>query len=338
MKVRDLLLFPLSLLYGTVVFTRNKLYDWGWLSAQKFGTPTLVVGNLSTGGSGKTPHVMYVMARLRDRYELAVLSRGYGRKTQGFRLASESDNAETIGDEPFQIHQKFPGITVAVDGCRVRGMEILERRAKPEVVVLDDAFQHRRLQPGFALLLTPFSEPYTSDFLLPLGRLREWRTGAKRAHCILITKSPKELSPQEKADYLKAIKPGRDQSVYFSTLIYADEVLGEKRRPLTSLSQSITVVTGIANPKPLLKHLDENGFHYKHLAFKDHHNFTAREVEQMRSYASETPVLTTEKDYMRLRGKVENLYYLPITVQILDAEEEFDQMLIDYVENCKKHR
>ncbi|MEH0007755.1 MAG: tetraacyldisaccharide 4'-kinase [Flavobacteriales bacterium] len=338
MKARDILYFPISLVYGTVVFTRNKWYDWGWLSAKAFDTPTLAIGNLRTGGSGKTPHTEYVVSLLKDRYKLAVLSRGYGRKTKGFRLAAEVDNAETIGDEPFQIYQKFPEITVAVDACRARGMQTLERAIKPEVVVLDDAFQHRGLQPGLTLLLTPFSQPYTSDFLLPMGDLREWRTGAKRAHCIVITKSPKDLTPEEQRDYLKQIKPEKNQSVYFSTIAYADTVLGKQRRTLISLPRSILVVTGIANPKPLLQHLDEKGFHYEHLAFTDHHNFTRREIEKMKLYASETPILTTEKDYMRLRGKIENLYYLPIAIQILDAAEQFDQMLVDYVRGRQKHR
>lgn len=338
MKLYRRLLFPFTPLYSAFMHLRNKAYDWGWCSATAFDTPTLVVGNLSLGGTGKTPHTEYLLHLLGSRFKVALLSRGYGRKTRGFRLACQADDARTLGDEPLQIHRKFPRVTVAVDAHRVRGLRLLEQMIKPDLVVLDDGFQHRRLAPGFSLLLTPFSQPYFTDFPLPAGDLRESRRGAHRADCIVVTRSPATLSERQRKRYLQAIKPAAYQRVYFSTVRYADEVCGALKAPLESLPRSLTVVTGIAHPDPLLEHLRSKGFSCRHLAFKDHHNFSDRDLQAIRSQAGGKPVLTTEKDYMRLQGSITPLYYLPIQVHILDEQAQFNRQIVNYVTSHRTDR
>lgn len=338
MKTYRLLLSPFTSLYSALVFLRNKSYDWGWQRTTSFSTPTLVVGNLRVGGTGKTPHTEHLLRLLKDRGTTALLSRGYGRKTKGFRIASRGDGVADLGDEPLQIHRKFPAVTVAVDEKRVRGMQLLEQRVKPDWVVLDDAFQHRSLKPGFSLLLTSFSQPYFSDFLLPAGRLREGRCAARRADCILVTRAPQNLSERQKKAYRKALKSAPHQSVFFSTVVYSKQVCGTETRPLQSLPKAITVVTGIAHSKPLLTHIRQSGFHCQHLAFPDHHNFSEHDRKAIRIKSGDKPILTTEKDYMRLQGQMENLYYLPIHTRILDEEKAFEQKILNYVRNDKRNR
>ena len=316
MKLLRLLLFPVVPIYYIITWLRNRLYDLGWKASTAFPFPVICVGNLSTGGTGKTPMIEYLVRLLKDDYKLATLSRGYGRATKGFRLAGAQDTAATMGDEPFQFYNKFkPELAVAADGDRVRGINQLVLKVAPEVILLDDAFQHRRVKAGFNILLTTYHDLYVDDFVLPSGNLREPVSGAKRAQIIVVTKCPETLSEQERAGVVNLLKPQKQQQVFFSFITYAEHVYSENASlPLKTL-RPFTLVTGIANPKPLLAFLKQAGLSFRHHAFKDHHVFSEQDVAGI--LEDSTCIVATEKDYMRLmqfEQLKDKLFYLPITV------------------------
>ncbi len=308
--------FPIALVYGLVVRLRNFLYDIGFFSSNTFKTPTVCVGNLSVGGTGKTPMVEFLVSNLKDKNKIAVLSRGYGRRSKGWVLAKNDSSVEELGDEPFQIFSKFPQITVAVDADRSQGIRILEATIRPDLILLDDAFQHRKVKPSFSILLTAYGHLYPDDQYLPTGNLRDSKKEAKRADVIVVTKCPINLSASQQTQIRDRLNPSEDQQVLFSTLVYDQMVKGKEGQfALTALkSRKVTLVTGIANPQPLLDFLTETGIVIEHLQYGDHHFFTDREVE---IFNTKELVLTTEKDYTRLQGKVGNLYYLEIKHQFL---------------------
>jgi tetraacyldisaccharide 4'-kinase len=308
--------FPISLVYAVVVGLRNYLYDIGIFKSKAYQMPIICVGNLSVGGTGKTPMIEYLISILKRDHRIAVLSRGYRRKSKGFVLAHPLSNAETLGDEPFQIHSKFPGITVAVDADRQEGIEILEKDIRPDVILLDDAFQHRKVSAGFNILLTNYGALYTSDWYLPTGNLRDGARQAGRADLILVTKCPPNLSPDDRNKIQKALKPRAEQKVLFSCLSYgpATKDNGEAKPLDFFRGQSVTLVTGIADPAPLIAYLGEAGLSFEHARFKDHHYFSKNELERL---SSKPVVLTTEKDYMRLKGKVKGLFYIPVAHSFL---------------------
>ncbi len=297
------ILFPVSLVYGLVVYLRNRLYDWGVFSSKSYQTPVICVGNLSTGGTGKTPMVELLIALLQDTYKVAVLSRGYRRKSKGFVLATANSTVSELGDEPYQLHSKFQKLRVAVDADRQNGIAILEDQVKPDVIILDDAFQHRKVRPGLTLLLTAYDSLYTSDWYLPTGNLRDHKRAAQRADILVVTKSPAESAETDLLKIKHSLQPKPHQSTLFSYLSYDPNVQGKGTlQAITDLrDKQITLVTGIANPKPLLHFLELNGISFEHLWFKDHHNFSLQELEMIRSKPN---VLTTEKDYMRLKNEV----------------------------------
>jgi tetraacyldisaccharide 4'-kinase len=318
--------------YYLVTWLRNILYDAEIKTSRSYDFPVVCVGNLSTGGTGKTPLVEYLIKLLKADYKLATLSRGYGRDTKGFQLANVNSSATLLGDEPFQFYNKFKNdILVAVDEDRQHGIKILRAlKNMPEVVLLDDAFQHRKVKAGLNILLTTYNQPYFNDIVLPTGNLREPRAGAKRAGIIVVTKCPEALSDSEKASIEKRINPDPNQLVCFSTIGYSTVVIsGEKTRPLSSLSK-FTLVTGIANAKPLLDYLSAKNFAFKHLEYKDHYSFTAEDIARI---SENELIVTTEKDYMRLK-KYEvlknKLYYLPIVCHI-DKASAFDEKVKDFV-------
>ncbi|WP_314297500.1 tetraacyldisaccharide 4'-kinase [Capnocytophaga gingivalis] len=314
------LLLPFAILYGLGVRLRHFLYDRGWLSSKRYPFPILCVGNLAVGGTGKTPMVEYLV-RLLGQEQVAILSRGYRRKTRGFVLADDSATAMTLGDEPYQYHRKFPRATVAVCESRQEGIERLLENPHFKYIILDDAFQHRKVQAGTNLLLTSYDKLYTQDFLLPVGSLRDIRSRARKAQIIIVTKCP-ELTQTEQEKIIQQLKPLPSQKVYFTTIAYSDRVYShEDSQALKDfIATPFTLVTGIANPTPLVDFLEKQGASFEHLAYSDHHHFSNRELELLRQKGR---ILTTEKDYVRLEGALPTLYYLPIETQFLN-----DQRLI----------
>ena len=314
------LLLPFAILYGLGVRLRHFLYDRGWLSSKRYPFPILCVGNLAVGGTGKTPMVEYLV-RLLGQEQVAILSRGYRRKTRGFVLADDSATAMTLGDEPYQYHRKFPRATVAVCESRQEGIERLLENPHFKYIILDDAFQHRKVQAETNLLLTSYDKLYTQDFLLPVGSLRDIRSRAHKAQIIIVTKCP-ELTQTEQEKIIQQLKPLPSQKVYFTTIAYSDRVYShEDSQALKDfIATPFTLVTGIANPTPLVDFLEKQGASFEHLAYSDHHHFSNRELEFLRQ---KRRILTTEKDYVRLEGALSTLYYLPIETQFLN-----DQRLI----------
>lgn len=332
MKLIRLLLLPIVPIYFAITWFRNLFYDLGYKSSKSYTFPVLCVGNLSAGGTGKTPMVEYLIKLLKEDYKIATLSRGYGRKTKGFRLANTATTALEIGDEPFQFYHKFKDdILVSVDENRQHGIEILRAlKNKPEVVVLDDAFQHRKVKAGFNILLTTYNKPFYSDFVLPTGDLREPKNGAKRAQVIVVTKCPETINKLEKDIIISKIKPKPYQKVFFSSISYSEFVISNSKKIALQDVQSFTLVTGIANAKPLVSFLNKKQLKFNHLEFKDHYNFSALDIE---CFAKETLIITTEKDFVRLKDHSElsdNLYYLPITVSI-DNSKDFNASILNFI-------
>ena len=336
LKARKLL-YPFSLLYGGITFLRNKLYDKGILKSNSYNLPVIAVGNLSVGGTGKTPLVEYLIKLLGKEYQIATLSRGYKRSSKGFQLLKGTETAAEVGDEPLQFKKKFPEIQVAVDESRSHGIEqLLQQKISPEVILLDDAFQHRQVKAGFYILLTPYQNLYLKDLLLPAGDLREARSGAKRANVVIVTKCPENLSREKQERISQELKLQPGQQLYFSSITYFDEVFGKNRNfKLKELQKRhFSLVTGIANPAPLVAYLKEQGLDFEHKAFPDHHNFSVSEIKELQS---RDLILTTEKDYMRLKNDIseENLFYLPIQIRFLNKPEEFEARIHSYLEPAR---
>ena len=311
------ILFPVSLVYALVVWIRNQFYNLGWFKSKSFSTPLVCVGNLSVGGTGKTPMIEFLVNGLQDQFKLAVLSRGYRRQSKGYVQATDKTLVTQLGDEPFQLHKKFKNLIVAVDADRQNGIQQLASTVKPELILLDDAFQHRKVTPSFSILLTTYENPFISDWYLPTGNLRDSKVAAKRADCIVVTKCPNNLAPKARKEIEKRLKKHPKQHVFFSYLTYENSVFSntDKFAFKDLRKKQITLVTGIANPKPLVAYLKTQDIQFEHLAYKDHHNFTALELKEL---AKRQFILTTEKDYVRLEGKLDTLYYLPVRHQFFD--------------------
>jgi len=290
------------------------------------------VGNLSVGGTGKTPMIEYLIKLLKEDYKIATLSRGYKRKTKGFQLANEFSSAETLGDEPYQFYNKFKeDILVAVDSDRRNGIETLQKQNRnPEVVLLDDAFQHRKVKAGFNILLTTYSNPYFKDIVLPTGNLREPRKGSKRANAIVVTKCPENITESEKNNIIKKINPDANQSVFFSSISYSNEVISFNSKIKVEDLSDFTLVTGIANAMPLLNFLNDKNLKFEHLNFKDHHEFSKHDITELNKKSC---IVTTEKDFMRLKHYeilTSKLFYLPITV-VIDNDKAFNTLIKTFV-------
>ncbi|MEN1785707.1 MAG: tetraacyldisaccharide 4'-kinase [Bacteroidota bacterium] len=326
--------WPFSLLYGLVVNIRNILYDYGLLRSTAFATPTICVGNLSVGGTGKTPMIEYLITALQPKYKLAVLSRGYKRSSKGFVLAQKDSTVATLGDEPFQIYQKFPDTALAVDADRCNGIRELEKQLGPDLILLDDAYQHRRVNPTFAILLTTFAKPYTEDWYLPTGDLRDARYAARRADCIVVTKCPAALTASAMEAMAQKLAMHPSQPVVFATLVYDSYLYSENTKtPLQQWKQSpFTLVTGIANPTPLVDYLKAQGLVFEHLAFPDHHNFSNQELALL---STKNNIVTTEKDYARLQFKLAGLHYVKVAHSFLEGG---DQLLLAALHQQLKHR
>ena len=288
----NFLLAPISWIYGFVVWLRNLLYDDHILRSTKVSIPTICVGNLAVGGTGKTPMAEYLLSLLSANYKVALLSRGYGRKTRGFRLANEHDTAATIGDEPMQIHLRFPDIPVAVCADRVKGVKQLQHLYPDlQCVILDDAYQHRSLSCGFYILLTPYDCLYTNDHMLPWGRLRDLPNQSHRANVVVVTKCPEHMQPIERRIVSNNLQLASYQHLFYSSIGYA---------PI-AVDSTPLLVTGIANPMPLLHHMQQQFPDTELFAFPDHHVFTNQDIMRIKEKAEHYEhIVTTEKDYMRL--------------------------------------
>jgi len=314
MQVLRKLLFPISLVYGLIVFMRNRLYDLGVFSSKSFSTKTICVGNLSVGGTGKTPMIELLVKLIGENYQLAILSRGYKRKSKGFLLSTDTSSVEDIGDEPFQLKSKFPKIAVAVDADRRNGIAQLEQKVQPDVILLDDAFQHRKVTPDYAILLTAYDNMYVNDWYLPTGNLRDSKGEAQRANIIIVTKCPENLSISRRNEILNKINPKKHQKLLFSYLSYNTQLKGNEISLEDLKNKKVTLVTGIANPVPLEKFLHSKGILFEHLRFNDHHFFTKKEITILKGKEC---ILTTEKDYVRLATLLSNIHYIEVSHQFI---------------------
>lgn len=351
------LLSPLSLLYGIGVFLRNLCFEWGIFKSQEFIFPVISVGNITVGGTGKTPHVEHIISFLKDEFRVAVLSRGYKRRTSGFVVASVASGVNDVGDEPLQIKKKFPLLEVAVDEKRVRGIrKLCNYNRKLEVFVLDDAFQHRWVRPGISVLLVDYSRPVTKDTLLPSGSLREFVSAKNRAAIVVVTKCPPDIKPIDRRIIMTELDLFPWQSLYFTSFSYGEPlpVFGEgvpfpEREELRKIKPHLLMVTGIVSPRPLKKHLRSISPRIEQLTFPDHHNFSRRDIDMIKDAWNSLGegnkfVMTTEKDAMRLQmiGNIEpeikrNMYYIPITIHFIEGTgNSFKNKIIDYVRKNKK--
>ena len=348
-KIREWLT-PLSWLYGLGVGFRNLLFKLGILKSRAFDIPVISVGNITVGGSGKTPHVEYLVSLLKDKMKVAVLSRGYKRKSKGYVLANDDTTMREIGDEPYQMKQKFPELYVAVDKKRTEGIDRLthdEQTKDVDVILLDDAYQHRYVKPGVNILLVDYHRLIIYDKLLPAGCLREPKEGKSRADIVIITKCPKDLRPMEYRVLMKALDLYPYQSLYFTTLIYDNlkQVYGTESMPINSLPDrcNVLLLTGIASPKQMQNDLSVYNYNLSYLSFSDHHNFSKKDIRTINRKFAELPspkvIITTEKDVARIKfveglndEAKESMYALPVRIQfMLGQEEEFNNKIINYV-------
>lgn len=329
MKILRKILVPFSLIYATITSLRNFLYDKGFKKSTGFNLPIIAVGNLSVGGTGKTPMVEYLIRLLSDKYNLAVLSRGYKRKSKGFYLAKDTTTIEEIGDEPFQYHSKFKNINVAVNANRVEGVEtILKALPKTNVVLLDDAFQHRKIKAGFYIMLTAYNDLFYNDLVLPAGNLRECKSGVKRANVVVVTKCPKDLSEQKMLQIKNKIDIDNDK-IFFSTINYHHSVTNNLEEiAVADLKNDFIAVAGIAKPEYFYEFLQCNTTDC--LTFPDHHFFTNQDINNILQKANGRKIITTEKDYMRLQNLLpqNQLYYLPIEMCFLKDAALFDLEIV----------
>ena len=337
-------LFPLSILYWFVIWIRNKLYDKNIFHSASFNFPIISVGNLSVGGTGKTPMVEYLVRLLKDDYKVATMSRGYKRKTKGFAIANENTTALDIGDEPMQFYKKFPDITVSVAEERLVSIpQLLHDKPDTNVIILDDAFQHRQVKAGLNIILTEYRDLFTRDFILPAGNLRDLKSSYKRADIIFVTKCKSHLTEEEKDKMIREIKPQAHQKIFFTKIEYGSPYhLFSKEEKFLSPDANILLVCGIANPKPIKEVLNTYVATYDMMRFRDHHIFSSGDLKEIKEQFEKLDdgnkiILTTEKDGVRL-AKFENelkdlpVYVFPIRHKILFGEEEqFHSIVMDFV-------
>lgn len=333
-------LYPFSLVYHLVTAIRNRLYDWGILKSTRFRIPLIGVGNLSVGGSGKSPMVMYLAELLSEYRRTGVLSRGYGRKTKGYYVVNYDSNYYMVGDEAMQLFQRFKNkFAIGVCENRVLGARRLISSMDLGVLILDDSYQHRAIKTGFNILLTDYNDPYFNDFVLPAGDLRESRRGAKRADIIILTKCPDVLTEEKKQFCISKINPTFKQKVFFSSINYDENIISKQKQiPVKNLDYyDVLLITGIANPSLMLQELSKYTKKIKHLRYRDHHSFSSQDIKNIsneyRKLGEYKLILTTEKDYVRLLGVEyfeDKLFYWPINIEI-NNKEEFNQVILDYV-------
>lgn len=335
MKHLRILLFPFALIYGIIVLLRHKFYDLGIFKSTEFNLPVICIGNLSFGGTGKSPMLAALVNRFKGEYKIASLSRGYKRQTKGFRIVNLNDEASKVGDEPLQFKTTFKEqIEVAVCEDRVKGVtEILQLFPETEIIILDDAFQHRKISAGLNILLTSYNDLYVDDHLLPVGNLRDTQYAANRAQVIVVTKCPSPINIVDQEFISKRLKIRPEQSLYFSSIVYDAMVYSYVTKMALTEFDDFILITGIANPKPLVEHLNIQNKRYTHHAFADHHHFSSAEINQLKDLKK--PILTTSKDFMRLKSHFVDgeLYHLPIKSEIIQKEKKFNQEIKDFIDS-----
>ncbi len=353
---RSIFLYPFSIIWRIITGFRNFLYDKKILHSHKFDIPLICVGNITVGGTGKTPHAAYIIGLLKDKYNVALLSRGYKRRTRGFRIATPRTVTSDIGDEPFQISRKFPDITVAVDSDRTRGIKkILELKPSTDVIILDDGYQHRRITPGLSLLLSDYERPMSRDHLLPFGDLRESIRNVDRADIMIITKTPENIPVENQKIAEAETGIPAEKKLFYSDFIYLDPVpLSDKASQPGHLPSDpecgILLITGVASPEPLYRHLLRYYKKIIHLSFSDHHYFTMKDIRKIQDAwdklgTERKYIITTEKDAVRIRELtffpetlLSSTYYIPVEVNFLNnKKEEFDNLIIEYVRKNKRN-
>ncbi len=329
--IKKILFWKLSIQFSLVTSIRNFIYNIGVIKSRQFNLPIISVGNLVLGGSGKTPTIEYLIRLLSKNYKIAVLSRGYGRKSKGFIIADSNSDTNLIGDEPMQYYRKFKNIIVSVDSNRVRGVnKLIKLNSKPEIILLDDAYQHRRVKPGMSILLTKFNDLYSDDNIFPLGNLRESKSNANRADIIIVTKCDKNISKDQKRHIIQKLNIGDNQKIYFSSIKYSKMLYDKESSKLLSEFKNIkfTLVTGIANSSHMVNYLKDNDFNFNHLSFKDHHNYSDSDISNINNNEI---VITTEKDYVKLYSRVTTkLFYLPIEF-LIHNEGEFNNQILNSI-------
>jgi len=338
-----IILFPFAVLYDLITRIRNYAYDRALKPAVRFDVPVISIGNLAVGGTGKTPMTEHLIRTFQPREIVATLSRGYGRKTKGFRLATAQDNAETIGDEPYQLFLKFGStVTVAVGEDRAFAIPniLQEKEEAPTVILLDDAFQHRRVVPRFSILLTDFKKPFYDDYVLPAGRLRESARGARRADAIVITKCPTDLSEETMIEMEHQIRRYADKPVFFTKIHYGD-VLPFAGGVGKTIGPDIILITGIANAAPLKQYIQQQYQLIEHLDRPDHHAYNQSDFEELANLVEKHPrasVVTTEKDMVKLKSPSFSrwsnelpFFYLPIETEFIKNGEDFDAMVLNAI-------
>jgi len=340
-------LYPFTLLYGLIVYIRNLLFDFNIIKCKEYSVPLISVGNLNMGGTGKTPHVEYLINILKkENFKIATLSRGYLRKTEGFIYATQKSNAIEIGDEPLQYFKKFSDIIVAVDEKRSNGIDkILKEHPETQVILLDDAYQHRKVKAGLSILLTDYYNPFYNDYIFPSGKLREQRKNAKRADLIIVSKCPKILSPLTQKSITESIRKYSEKQILFSYIDYGELIpLNSFSIPQNISNYSVILFSGIANPYPLEEFLQNKCNKLDIIRFSDHYQYKEADIQKIINHynkilAKNKIIVTTEKDAMRIKDTVLvnffvslPLFYIPIEIKFnFGTSKKFDNIIINYV-------
>ena len=355
--MRRLLLYPVSLIYGMVMAIRNSLYDYKLLKSTDFEIPVISIGNITVGGTGKTPHTEYLIRLLKSQFRVATLSRGYKRKTNGYLEVHTTSDVTEAGDEPLQMKKKFPSVKVSVCENRVTGVQnLLKDEMPPDVILLDDAFQHRKITPGLNILLIDYNKPLKDDALLPAGRLREKPGQLRRANIIIITKCPNEIAPITRRIMAKDVSLFPYQELFFTTMVYGQLCPVFPEAPKMDLftdtrQMGILLVTGIAAPEYIIQHVNKLSGEVETSIFPDHHPYSESDINMIIRdfYRLKNPrkiIVTTEKDLVRLtrfdlftHELKSSMYYLPVQVKFLDREGKlFDKKILEYVGENKSNR
>ena len=336
----NFLLYPLSLIYELYTSFRNFLFDLGIIDSIEYKIPTIGIGNLSTGGTGKSIVVDYIIGKFKNKNKITTLSRGYNRNTKGFIQASNMSTAYEIGDEPFQFYSKHPEINVVVCEDRRKGMNIiLKNLPDTDLCIWDDVFQHRFVKPGLMILTTTFQYPFYKDEILPVGNLRENISSSKRADLIVITKCPDNLSQKDKISFLESLNPNDNQKVFFSSLTYMQKIKSDSEEVDIDVLEDddFILVTGIADSSYLVNFLKNKALKFKHLKYSDHYNFNKSSINKIIGLSLNKIILTTEKDFGRLRPKINNrdIYYIEVGLKFPKEinEYNFDKNIEDYIFN-----
>ena len=325
MSVIRFFVFPLSIIFKFITDLRNKLYDCNFLKSEKINVPVISVGNLSTGGTGKTPMVDFIINNLKKDYNISVLSRGYYRKSKGFIEIKNSDNPSQVGDEPFLLKSNHLEVPVFACEDRVEGAKKIISENNTNLILLDDAFQHRKISRNLDIVLTDYNNLFYKDYLLPYGNLRESRKNINRADIIVVTKCPLDLNKADVDKIKNQINPKKTQSLFFSQIEYSDILFGLKEVFFKSIINSkLTLVTGIANSQPLKEYLKKNNVIFNHFEYPDHYDYSRKDVNKILVKSKNNIILTTKKDYFKLNQfKINNLFYIDIEVKFFESKQEF---------------